>query len=184
MATRRRQPDGGKVRRNRRESGARVRAGARSRPPRRPLVRRSDVVRFIDEHAARIAAPDVSALATKGAKLRARAATLEGARFKPFRQQLEQAVACIEDYSAGRCEQIPYYTVAVLAAALFYFNDAVDAIPDFLQMGAVDDALVMAVATELATEGLERYRNWKTADEPPRERRRQGAPPAPKRPPR
>jgi uncharacterized membrane protein YkvA (DUF1232 family) len=145
-------------------------------------VRRSDVVRFVGEHAARNAAPDVSALATKGATLRARAAALDGARFKPFREQLEQAVGCIEDYSAGRCEQIPYYTVAVLATALYYFNDAMDAIPDCLQMGTVDDALVMAVATELAAEGLERYRNWKTAGEPSREPRRQKTPPAPKRP--
>ncbi len=58
-----------------------------------------------------------------------------------------------------------------------------DAIPDFLpQTGAIDDALVMAVATNLAAEGLERYRTWKTAGEPSREPRRRHRTPAPPRP--
>lgn len=185
MATRRSRPKVTTVGKNARESRKRAAARARSktRTPSPALVHRSDVVRFVIQHATRIAAPDVSALATKGDRLRVRAATLEGARFKPFREQVEQAVGCIEDYSAGRCEQIPYYTIAVLAAALYYFHDAMDAIPDFLpQTGAIDDALVMAVATNLAAEGLERYRTWKTAGEPSREPRRRHRTPAPPRP--
>jgi len=151
------------------------RTGSRLRPKRRrtALLTRSDIVEFVKEHAARIAAPDVAVLVTDAARLRARAAALRGVRYQPLRRQIRDALECLDDYLAGRCPQIPYYTVAVLAAALFYFRRPLDAVPDFLlKLGALDDALVMAVATEVAAEGLSRYRTWKSAD---RERQEQEA---------
>ena len=125
-------------------------------------IQRSDVVAFIDQHAAQIAAPDVVALAARSEELRARASALDPGRFLDFHGQINDALTCLEDYVAGRCPQIPYYTISVLAAALFYVQRQVDALPDFLpRLGAVDDALVMAVASQMASEGLERYRAWK-----------------------
>ena len=127
-------------------------------------IRRSDVVAFIDQHAAEIAAPDVVALAARGETLRAKTAALDPGRFRDFHVQITEAVACLEDYVAGKCPQIPYHTIAVLAAALFYVQRQVDAVPDFLpRLGAVDDALVMAVASDMAAAGLARYKAWKAA---------------------
>lgn len=142
------------------------------------LISRKDVARFVTEHAARIAAPDVLELAAGSDELRSRVSAIGGARFELFRAQVHDALECIDDYAGGRCDQIPYYTISVLAAALFYFQDPMDAIPDFLpKIGTIDDALVMAVATDLAGDGLRRYRAWKEAGEPARE-------PAPPRKPR
>jgi len=154
-------------------SGApkRKRAGSQGRPKRRStaLLRRADIVEFVNQHAARIAAPDVAALMTDGALLREKATAIKGLRFQPFRRQIGEALDCLGDYFAGRCLQIPYHTIAVLAAALFYFRRPVDAVPDFfLEVGALDDALVMAVASEMAGEGLLRYRIWKSASREPR----------------
>ncbi len=157
------------------DAAAGKRTGSRRRPKRRrtTLLTRSDIVEFVKEHAARIAAPDVAVLVTEAPRLRAKADALRGSRFQPFRRQIGDALECVDDYLAGRCLQIPYYTVAVLAAALFYFRRPIDAVPDFLlKLGALDDALVMAVATEVAAEGLSRYRTWKSAD---RERQEQEA---------
>jgi uncharacterized membrane protein YkvA (DUF1232 family) len=114
-----------------------------------------------------MAAPDVALLVAERATLAAKATALDGERFAPFRQQVAEALACIEDYTAGRCPQIPYHTIAVLATALFYFRDPIDAFPDFLpRLGAVDDALVMAIATEMVADGLARYRTWKESAAP------------------
>jgi uncharacterized membrane protein YkvA (DUF1232 family) len=151
------------------------RTGSRRRPKRSGtnLLTRRDIEEFVREHGARIAAPDVAVLVTDAARLRAKAAALRGARYQPLRRQIRDALDCLDDYFAGRCLQIPYYTVAVLAAALFYFRRPLDAVPDFLpELGALDDALVMAVATEVAADGLSRYRTWKSAD---RERQEQEA---------
>lgn len=142
--------------------GRRVRRGNRAKAAGLD-IQRSDVVAFIDQHAAQIAAPDVVALAARADTLRTRATVLEPGRFLDFHGQIAEALTCVEDYVAGRCPQIPYYTIAVLASALFYVQRQVDAVPDFLpRLGAVDDALVMAVASEMAVEGLTRYRAWKT----------------------
>lgn len=143
-----------------------TRAATKSAPSRSrrrvALVKRGDVVDFLAEQAVRIAAPDVTALVAQAPAIRAKAGTLDGERFHALRGQIAEALACVEDYAAGRCPQIPYYTVALLATALFYFQTAVDVLPDFLPgLGAVDDAMVMGAATELAAEGLERYRTWK-----------------------
>ena len=135
------------------------------RHPQGVSLKRSDVVEFIDEHAARIAAPDVAALVAEGPALRARVAALEGTRFQDLRRQVREALACLDDHVGGRCPQIPYYTISVLAAALFYFQSPVDAVPDFLpRLGAVDDAMIMAVATEMAADGLRRYQTWKSTE--------------------
>lgn len=126
---------------------------------------RAEVQQFIREQAARIAAPDVAALVTDGAALWAKAAALDGDRFDPFRVQIREALDCLDDHASGRCPQIPYHTVSVLAVALFYFQSPVDAVPDFLpKLGAVDDALVMAIAADMAADGLRRYRTWKGTD--------------------
>jgi uncharacterized membrane protein YkvA (DUF1232 family) len=130
-------------------------------------VRRSDIIDFLDEQAVRIAAPDVTALVAQAPAIRAKAGALDGERFHALREQIAEALGCVEDYASGQCPQIPYYTVAVLAAALFYFQTAVDVLPDFLpELGAVDDAMVMDAAIALVAEGLERYRAWKGSSAP------------------
>jgi uncharacterized membrane protein YkvA (DUF1232 family) len=67
------------------------------------------------------------------------------------------ALDCLRDHVEGECPQIPYYTIALMAAGVTYFGDELDVVPDFLPGGTLDDATVMALACELAYEGLERY---------------------------
>jgi len=133
-------------------------------------LQRSDIVEFVNGHASEIAAPDVAELVAEAATLRAKAETLRGTTFQPLRRQVNDAIDCLDDYLAGRCPQIPYHTIAVLSAALFYFRKPVDALPDCLpQFGSLDDAVVMAVATEVAAKGLQRYRTWKSTSSELRE---------------
>jgi uncharacterized membrane protein YkvA (DUF1232 family) len=127
------------------------------------LVARADVVDFLRQHADQIAAPDVTTLVASRDALRARMAALAGDHFEQFRAQVHEALVCLEDYVAGRCPQIPYHTIAALTAALFYVENPLDVVPDCVpRLGGVDDAIVMAVATDLAADGLRRYRTWKS----------------------
>lgn len=117
---------------------------------------------IVQELSARMAPGDVDDLVRLDKHLRARAAQLPAARFALLRRQIEFALECLRDHIKGKCPQIPYSTIGLLAAGVCYFADEVDIIPDFLpRIGKLDDAAVMAVAFEMAAEGIQRYCDWK-----------------------
>jgi uncharacterized membrane protein YkvA (DUF1232 family) len=122
-----------------------------------PLLSRSDVHRILADMTRDLAPGDVDTLMQNEADLRRRIAAVEP-ELETFRRQLTLAADCLRDHVEGECQQIPYYTITLLAAALLYFGDELDAIPDFLpHVGKLDDASVMAMACELAADGLQRY---------------------------
>ncbi len=131
-------------------------------PARHPLLTRADVTRAVIELANTLAPADVGDLLVAESTIRERAAQLPGLPGRRLRAQLELALLCFKDHAAGRCPQIPYYSISVLAAGVAYLADQLDFVPDFLpRLGMIDDALVMAVACELARDGLHRYCIWK-----------------------
>jgi uncharacterized membrane protein YkvA (DUF1232 family) len=79
-----------------------------------------------------------------------------------FQKQMALALDCVRDHVDGECPQIPYYSVSLIGAAVLYFADELDAIPDFLpDIGHLDDAVVVAMACELGADGLHRYCDFK-----------------------
>ncbi|MEB2284492.1 MAG: hypothetical protein B6D46_03095 [Polyangiaceae bacterium UTPRO1] len=134
----------------------------RARPPRPALLTRGEVVRAVVELANKLAPADVGDLLVVESPIRERAARLAGVPGQSLRAQLDLALLCLKDHAAGRCPQIPYYAISLLAAGVAYLADQLDFVPDFLpRIGMIDDALVMAVACDLGRGGLERYCVWK-----------------------
>jgi uncharacterized membrane protein YkvA (DUF1232 family) len=131
-------------------------------PPRRtlpssPLLDRGDIHRILADMSRDLAPGDLDTLMADEAGLRRRIRELP-ADFDLFRRQLLLAVDCLSDHLAGEIQQIPYFTICLLGAAVLYFTDELDAIPDFLpNVGELDDASVMAMAFEQAQDGLRRY---------------------------
>ena len=122
-----------------------------------PILERSDLRHILLDLAMQLAPADITQLMAYEDQLRARAAAL-GPHLAPLRAQLNLALDCLHDHLAGRCPQIPLTTVTLLAAAVSYFADELDVIPDFLpRIGRLDDAAVMALAFQLAHSGLQRY---------------------------
>jgi uncharacterized membrane protein YkvA (DUF1232 family) len=136
-----------------------------TRGPRRAkqtLLTRAEVVRAVVELANTLAPADVGDLLIAESTIRERATKLPGAPGKILRGELDLALMCLKDHAAGRCPQIPYYSISLLAAGVAYLADQLDFVPDFLpRIGMIDDALVMAVAFELGRDGLRRYCVWK-----------------------
>lgn len=130
-----------------------------------PLLNRADIRTILYELANRVAPADVTALLQTESELRKRAASLPADDLALLRDQLTLALDCLRDHVDGTCPQIPYYTISLLAAAVSYFADELDVIPDFLpRVGRLDDAVVMALAYELGRDGLRRYCAWKGRD--------------------
>jgi uncharacterized membrane protein YkvA (DUF1232 family) len=125
------------------------------------LLRPDDFREYLEDHATRIAPSDVDTLLEQADALRARVAK-DGVAHAGFPERVDVALTLLADHAGGVSPQIPYSTVSLLAAALFYYLEPLDVIPDFIPVhGTRDDALVMALACELGSEGLARYLRWK-----------------------
>jgi len=155
----------GKTQRSAVTATRRARTKLASRPPRtahRVLLTRAEVVHAVIELANKLAPADVGDLLVAESSIRERATKLGGVPGRRLRAQLELALVCLKDHAAGRCPQIPYYSISLLAAGVAYLADQLDFVPDFLpRIGMIDDALVMAVACDLGRDGLRRYCVWK-----------------------
>jgi len=105
-----------------------------------------------------MAPADVTALTGREQELRERAAALTVPQLTLLRDQLALALDCLRDHVAGDCPQIPYSTISLLAAGVCYFADDLDLVPDFIpRIGRLDDGAVMAMAFQLAADGVRRY---------------------------
>jgi uncharacterized membrane protein YkvA (DUF1232 family) len=111
--------------------------------------------------AAVVAPADVAALVVRGRELLERLPSE-----RPVHPQLAHrariALHLLTDHAKNACPQIPYHTVSVLAAALLYYLEPLDVIPDFIPTaGTADDNLVLDIAWRLAAAGIQRYCDWK-----------------------
>ena len=124
-----------------------------------PLLAPKDVRAYIRGKAAIIAPADVEALLGQEVEILARGAT-ETAHPR-LRRQAELGARILRDHSSGAAPQIPYFTISLIAVALFYFLDQADAIPDWIPgIGTSDDALVLELAFEMGAAGVQRYCDW------------------------
>jgi uncharacterized membrane protein YkvA (DUF1232 family) len=143
------------------EATRRPRSRGAKREASAPLISASHVKSYLLEHAAQIAPADVETLLSREEEIR-RKASCDSDRHELFHRRLDVALQLLRDHARRRCPQIPYHTVSLLAAALFYWLEPLDAIPDFIPgIGTSDDALVLAMAWQLGAAGLDRYCTWK-----------------------
>jgi uncharacterized membrane protein YkvA (DUF1232 family) len=139
-------------------SRARAPGRVRARARRGPLLRPDDVRTALVDLARRMAPADVTALMGREQELRRRAAELTEPQLALLRDQLSLALDCLHDHVAGDCPQIPYSAISLLAAGVCYFADELDLVPDFLaRIGRLDDGAMMAMAFQLAADGIRRY---------------------------
>ena len=158
----------GKTHRQQPARTGRAKALRRRTARRRPLLTRAEMCRAVVELANTLAPADAGDLLAEESSLRARVARLDGTAGKIMRAQLDLAIACLRDQLAGQCPQIPFHAISLVTAGVAYLGEKIDVIPDFLsRVGTIDDALVMALAFELAEDGLRRYCTFKGIDPAP-----------------
>ena len=121
----------------------------------------TDFRSYLLAKAAEVAPEDVSTLVARADDVRTRLAA-ESASQPGMEQRGRVALDLLADHVGGECPQIPLHTVAVLTAALFYFLDRIDVVPDCIPgAGLADDALVLELACKVSGRGLQRYLDWK-----------------------
>lgn len=75
---------------------------------------------------------------------------------------IKTMVSLIRDYVAGDYKEVPWNVIAAVSGAIIYFVSPIDVIPDFIPVvGYLDDALVVSLALNFASEDLANYTRWK-----------------------
>ncbi len=79
-----------------------------------------------------------------------------------FIEDVELFFNLLKDFVSGRYREVPWFTVAAVAAALLYILNPFDVIPDYIPViGLIDDASVVALCLKLVEEDLVKYRAWR-----------------------
>jgi len=79
-----------------------------------------------------------------------------------FTEQIALFISLIRDYCTGEYRQVPWRLVLSATAALIWFVNPFDLVPDFITgVGLIDDALVAGLVVGSFRTELETYRTWR-----------------------
>jgi len=154
----------------------------RAQPDASDLPSSHDFERHLLAKASEVAPADVTALVARAEEIRRHAA--EDASHAVLAHHVRVALDLLSDHTRGACPQIPYHTVNVVTAALHYYLEPLDVIPDFIpRFGKTDDAQMFEIAWRLGRSGIDRYLRWKglSKSESPARTRTITTPPKPAR---
>jgi uncharacterized membrane protein YkvA (DUF1232 family) len=85
---------------------------------------------------------------------------------KQLWEDIKLMLSLLNDYRKGDYKDIPWNIIAAITGAIIYFISPIDVIPDFIPVvGYMDDALVIKLALDFASEDLNKYSLWKTERE-------------------
>ncbi len=80
---------------------------------------------------------------------------------KKLWNDLQDLIRLLRAWSNRSYTQVPWKTILLAIAALLYFLDPIDIIPDFIPfIGYIDDATVLAFVLRSIRGDLDRFREW------------------------
>lgn len=95
-------------------------------------------------------------------RVKKKASKLNLAKFSKVLKQLTLSFYMLRDYKSKAYTNIPWRTIALVTAAVLYFINPFDIIPDILPfLGYTDDAVAFAAIFKSAQSDLIDYCNWK-----------------------
>ncbi|MEO8210139.1 MAG: YkvA family protein [bacterium] len=95
-------------------------------------------------------------------KIYNKSSKLEIKRFSKFIKQIKLSIDLIRDFKAKRYTDIPWRSIAMIAAGILYFVNPFDMVPDMLPVfGFADDAMLFAAVFKSIQIDLEKYGTWK-----------------------
>jgi len=75
---------------------------------------------------------------------------------------IKDMIALIRDFAKGDYRDIPWVSIAAITAAVLYFINPLDLVPDFVPiLGYVDDAAIIGLALKFIGGDLNKYRHWR-----------------------
>jgi uncharacterized membrane protein YkvA (DUF1232 family) len=110
----------------------------------------------------KVSADELSEVLNNESQIRKKASKLDFTKFSKLIKQLTLSLQMISDYKTKTYLNIPWKTIALVVAAILYFINPFDIIPDFIPfLGYTDDALAFAAIFKSAQTDLYDYCKWK-----------------------
>jgi uncharacterized membrane protein YkvA (DUF1232 family) len=83
-------------------------------------------------------------------------------KFSRFIKQMKLAISLVKDFRNKSYTEIPWRSIAMIAAAILYFINPFDMVPDMLPVfGIADDAMLFATVFKSIQTDLIKYGDWK-----------------------
>lgn len=93
-------------------------------------------------------------------------ARTEDSGTKEFASDLKISISMFKSFLSGEYRDISKKTIITIVAAILYFVNPFDVVPDFiLYAGYIDDALVFSMLLRGIKKEIENYKKWKTMKE-------------------
>ena len=95
-------------------------------------------------------------------RINRKSSKVDSNRFGKFIKQMKLAMSLIKDFRNKSYTDIPWRSIAFIAAAVLYFMNPFDVVPDMLPVfGFGDDAMLFAALFKSIQTDLEKYGEWK-----------------------
>ena len=105
---------------------------------------------------------DLNRIVTEEKKIIDKTSKLDLNRFMKLLNQIKLTISLIKDFKNKKYTDIPWRSIAMIAAAVMYFVNPFDMVPDLLPVfGFSDDALLFAAVFKSIQDDLEKYCHWK-----------------------
>ena len=98
-------------------------------------------------------------------EIKKKSSRLDDNKFKKLIKQLKLALSLIKDFKNKTYTNIPWRSITLIGAAVIYFVNPFDIVPDMLPLfGFADDAVLFASIFKSIQFDLEKYAEWKGLD--------------------
>jgi len=116
----------------------------------------------INRESSRVTSEDISKIVSKEKQFKRKSASLDIYRFWKLFKQLKVGFLMIKDYKNKEYTDIPWKSMTLIIAAILYFLNPFDLIPDFIPViGFTDDAAAVAIVFASLRKDIIKYCNWK-----------------------
>lgn len=121
-----------------------------------------EIIEEIEIESSQISKEDLKRIVSNEKEIDNKTSKLDLNRFRKLINQIRLTLNLISDFKNKRYHDIPWRSIAMIAASVLYFVNPFDMVPDLLPVfGFTDDALLFAAVFKSIQEDLEKYCNWK-----------------------
>ncbi len=122
----------------------------------------SDIFDEVKFDSSKISDNELNEVLNNENQIKEKASKLNLDKFSKLIKQLSLSMQMLRDYKSKTYTNIPWRTIALIVAAILYFINPFDIIPDFIPfLGYTDDAVAFAAIFKSAQIDLQNYCKWK-----------------------